>query len=160
MCCCVAGDDVYFLMGNDFTHSNAHTWFRNVDKLIHYVNQDGRVNAFYSTPFQYVAAKRSTPGISFALKTDDFFPYKDEPIAAGQAEGYWTGFYTSRPSLKAQIRRGWSLLQAARQLEVLAELQPSSRLLAASKGLKYTGDEARSATARFGCKVCSTRTES
>jgi len=24
--------------------------FKNLDKLIHYANQDGRLNAFYSTP--------------------------------------------------------------------------------------------------------------
>lgn len=31
-------------------------WFKNLDKLIHYANIDGRVNVFYSTPSAYVAA--------------------------------------------------------------------------------------------------------
>ena len=49
-----------------------------MDKLIHYVNLDGRVNAFYSTPEAYVDAKHSF-NASWPLKTDDFFPYSDCP---------------------------------------------------------------------------------
>ncbi len=30
--------------------ANANVNFKNMDKIIHYVNLDGRVNAFYSTP--------------------------------------------------------------------------------------------------------------
>ncbi|WIA37079.1 hypothetical protein OEZ86_014052 [Tetradesmus obliquus] len=96
---CVQGNDVYFFMGSDFTHSDAHMWFNNVDKMIHYVNKDGRVNAFYSTPSRYLAAKRATPGLALPLKTDDFFPYS----ANEQGSDYWTGYFTSRPTLKAQV---------------------------------------------------------
>lgn len=42
------------------------------DKLIHYLNLDGRVNAFYSTPSIYTDAKLSV-GKAYTLKTDDFF---------------------------------------------------------------------------------------
>ncbi|KAF8065729.1 alpha-mannosidase [Scenedesmus sp. PABB004] len=145
---CVQGNDVMFMMGSDFTHSDARAWFANVDKMIHYVNRDGRVNAFYSTPSRYVAAKRGA-GLKFALKTDDFFPY------SGNAQGtdFWTGYFTSRPTLKAQVRRGAALLQATRQVEVLAELQPSSRRLATSRGLAYDGGQARSETARLGAAL-------
>lgn len=58
--------------------------YKNMDKLIHYVNLDGRVNAFYSTPEAYVAAKHSF-NASWPLKTDDFFPYADCPSCM------WTG---------------------------------------------------------------------
>jgi hypothetical protein len=56
------------------------------------------VNTFYSAPSQYLAAKRSAAALSFPLKTDDFFPY------CGNTGGsdYWTGYFTSRPTLKAQ----------------------------------------------------------
>ncbi|KAJ1487752.1 hypothetical protein T484DRAFT_1785592 [Baffinella frigidus] len=37
-------------MGSDFQYENADMWFNNLDKIIHHVNADGRVNAFYSTP--------------------------------------------------------------------------------------------------------------
>ena len=45
-------------MGSDFNYEAAADWFTNIDKLIKHVNADGRVNAFYSSPDQYVAAKR------------------------------------------------------------------------------------------------------
>ncbi|KAF6264318.1 hypothetical protein COO60DRAFT_1634484 [Scenedesmus sp. NREL 46B-D3] len=44
------GNDVLFMMGSDFEYANAHAIFANLDKLIHHVNVDGRVNVFYSTP--------------------------------------------------------------------------------------------------------------
>ena len=67
-------------------------WFRfkNLDKLIHYVNKDGRVNAFYSTPEEYVKTKHSQ-GLKWPLKTDDFFPYADCETC------YWTGDQASSP---------------------------------------------------------------
>jgi hypothetical protein len=34
----LGGRDVIFLMGSDFTYAAAESWFRNLDKLIHYVN--------------------------------------------------------------------------------------------------------------------------
>ena len=33
--------------------------FKNMDKLIHHTNLDGRINVLYSTPSQYVAAKHA-----------------------------------------------------------------------------------------------------
>ncbi|WIA23312.1 hypothetical protein OEZ85_000079 [Tetradesmus obliquus] len=143
------GDDIYFLMGHDFTHSEARMWFSNIDKLIHYVNKDGRVNALYSTPARYTAAKLSTPGLQLALKTDDFFPYS----SSESGDEYWAGFYTSRPTLKTQIRRGWALLRATQQLEVLAQLQPGSSRLATTMGLQYNHPADASETARLGSKL-------
>ena len=58
--------------------------YKNLDKLIHWVNKDGRINAFYSTPADYVDAKNSYDE-AWPLKTDDFFPYADNPTS------YWTG---------------------------------------------------------------------
>ena len=40
--------------GSDFQYQNADPWFRNLDKIIHYVNQNasrgGPIKAMYSTP--------------------------------------------------------------------------------------------------------------
>lgn len=88
------GGDVMFTMGGDFNYQSPNFVFPNIDKLIHYLNLDGRVNAFYSTPATYADAKRAaglgnnngsaSGGGSVAVKTDDFFPYADGPNA------YWT----------------------------------------------------------------------
>lgn len=58
--------------------------YKNLDKLIHYANLDGRVNAFYSTPAAYTDAKNSYQE-PWPVKTDDFFPYADCMTC------YWTG---------------------------------------------------------------------
>jgi alpha-mannosidase len=52
-----ATQNIMFLMGSDFQYENADGWYKNLDKIIHHVNADGRVNAFYSTPVEYTAAK-------------------------------------------------------------------------------------------------------
>ncbi|XP_050221696.1 probable alpha-mannosidase At5g13980 [Mercurialis annua] len=103
---------VMWTMGTDFKYQYAHSWFKQMDKFIHYVNQDGRVNAFYSTPSIYTDAKHASKE-SWRLKTDDYFPYADDVNA------YWTGYFTSRPSLKGYVRAMSGYYVAARQLEFL-----------------------------------------
>ncbi|KAM7251764.1 hypothetical protein ACFE04_023647 [Oxalis oulophora] len=101
---------IMWTMGTDFKYQYAHTWFRQMDKLIHYVNLDGRVNAFYSTPSIYTDAKYAADE-QWPLKTEDFFPYAD------RANAFWTGYFTSRPALKRYVRMMSGYLLAARQLE-------------------------------------------
>ncbi|XP_022991108.1 probable alpha-mannosidase At5g13980 isoform X2 [Cucurbita maxima] len=101
---------IMWTMGTDFKYQYAHTWFRQLDKLIHYVNKDGRVNALYSTPSVYTSAKFATNS-SWPVKTDDFFPYAD------RVNAYWTGYFTSRPSIKYFVRMMSGYYLAARQLE-------------------------------------------
>ncbi|KAJ6680331.1 ALPHA-MANNOSIDASE [Salix purpurea] len=101
---------IMWTMGTDFKYQYAHSWFRQMDKLIHYVNMDGRVNALYSTPSIYTDAKHAT-NEHWPVKTEDFFPYAD------RANGYWTGYYTSRPALKRYVRMMSGYYLAARQLE-------------------------------------------
>ena len=100
--------------GSDFQYQNADHWYRNLDKLIHYVNQNGTVNAFYSTPTEYLKAKHdSEPNRVWEVRADDIFPLGDA------AHHYWSGYFTSRPGLKKQVRRSSAFLQAARQMEVV-----------------------------------------
>ncbi|KAF4397582.1 hypothetical protein G4B88_027322 [Cannabis sativa] len=101
---------IMWMMGTDFRYQYAISWFRQMDKFIHYVNQDGRVNALYSTPSVYTDAKHATDE-KWPLKTDDFFPYADHPNA------YWTGYFTSRPGLKGYVRALSGYYLTARQLE-------------------------------------------
>ena len=77
-------------------------------------HQDGRVNAFYSSPSRYLKALHDAK-LSWEVKKDDFFPY------AHCEHCYWTGYFTSRPSLKGYIRDSNNVLQACKQIEVLAE---------------------------------------
>ena len=54
--------------------------------------------------------------MKWPLKTGDFFPYHWFP------HQYWTGYFTSRPTLKAFIRRGGEFLRAAKSLAALVSL--------------------------------------
>uniref|UniRef100_A0A803LR41 Alpha-mannosidase n=1 Tax=Chenopodium quinoa TaxID=63459 RepID=A0A803LR41_CHEQI len=101
---------IMWTMGTDFKYQYAHTWFRQMDKLIHYVNLDGRVNALYSTASMYTDAKYAAQE-SWPTKTADFFPYAD------RINAYWTGYFTSRPTLKRYVREMSGYYMAARQLE-------------------------------------------
>ncbi|XP_074275155.1 putative alpha-mannosidase At5g13980 [Silene latifolia] len=101
---------IMWTMGTDFKYQYAHTWFRQMDKFIHYVNLDGRVNALYSTPSIYTDAKYAA-NEAWPIKTDDFFPYAD------RINAYWTGYFTSRPALKRYVREMSAYYVAARQLE-------------------------------------------
>ncbi|CAA7056988.1 unnamed protein product [Microthlaspi erraticum] len=106
------GKHVMWTMGDDFQYQFAESWFRQMDRLIHYVNKDGRVNALYSTPSLYVDAK-NVDNVTWPLKTLDFFPYADRENA------YWTGYFTSRPAVKRYVRALSGYYMAARQLEFL-----------------------------------------
>jgi len=114
-----------------------------------------KVNIFYSTPDYYTQMKnletqkflnhrtqtetKSAHGPthghdapSWSVKTDDFFPYAD------CANCYWTGYFTSRASLKRMERVASSFLLAARQIESVAKADNASG--DACYGYDYTAD--------------------
>lgn len=70
---------VHVVSSSDFQYENAAEWFKNLDKLIHYVNKDGRLNVFYSTPIEYTQARHDEK-LAFDVKRDDFFPYADGEV--------------------------------------------------------------------------------
>ncbi|KAK5865351.1 hypothetical protein PBY51_019631 [Eleginops maclovinus] len=113
---------IIMTMGSDFQYENANLWYKNLDKLIRYVNAQqangGKVNVLYSTPSCYLQELHRANS-TWALKTDDFFPYADA------AHDFWTGYFTSRPALKRYERVSNSNLQTCNQLEVLGG--PGSR---------------------------------
>ncbi|KAF7652581.1 hypothetical protein LDENG_00095180 [Lucifuga dentata] len=107
---------IIMTMGSDFQYENANLWYKNLDKLIRYVNahqaNGSKVNVLYSTPSCYLQELHRA-NLTWALKTDDFFPYADD------AHDFWTGYFTSRPALKRYERLSNSNLQTCNQLEVL-----------------------------------------
>ncbi|KAG5675727.1 hypothetical protein PVAND_005607 [Polypedilum vanderplanki] len=115
-------NNIILTMGGDFTYMDAHTYYKNLDKLIRYTNQrqaDGlKVNLFYSTPSCYLKSLYDA-GITWPTKTDDFFPYASDPHA------YWTGYFTSRPTIKRFERVGNHFLQVCKQLTATANVKES-----------------------------------
>ncbi|XP_036420170.1 lysosomal alpha-mannosidase isoform X2 [Colossoma macropomum] len=120
---------IIMTMGSDFQYENANPWYKNMDKLIHYVNarqaNGSQVNVLYSTPSCYLQ-ELNLANQTWPLKSDDFFPYADG------SHDFWTGYFTSRPALKRYERLSNSLLQTCNQLEVLGG--PKSRTGPFGKG--------------------------
>eukprot|EP01063_Lacrimia_lanifica_P011272 TRINITY_DN1808_c0_g1_i8.p1 TRINITY_DN1808_c0_g1~~TRINITY_DN1808_c0_g1_i8.p1 ORF type:complete len:1110 (+),score=493.11 TRINITY_DN1808_c0_g1_i8:91-3420(+) len=115
-------DHQIWACGGDFNYQNADHWYHNMDKLIHYANLNGTLNVFYSTPTEYVKAKKAAAkkaGTKFEVRVDDVFPL------ANDEHKYWTGYFTSRPGLKRQVRVASNFLNAARQMEVFGNVSKS-----------------------------------
>ena len=53
--------------GSDFEFQNADHWYRNLDKLVHYLNKNGTIHLLYSTPTKYVNAKHDETVPQFRL---------------------------------------------------------------------------------------------
>lgn len=80
-----------------------------------------KFNLVYSTPSCYLKALRDA-NETWPVKTDDFFPYASDPTAV------WTGYFTSRPTVKRYERMGNHFLQICKQLTSLAFLKGIDRL--------------------------------
>ncbi|KAF4040772.1 Glycosyl hydrolases family 38 C-terminal domain [Phytophthora infestans] len=122
------GNHVFIPMGCDFQYDNSLRWFKNMDKILHYVNQDGRVNVLYSNLSYYTDVKREE-GLTWSVKTDDFFPY------GSAQDDYWSGFFTSRPTLKRFARVANTLLQQVRQIDAVYQSHHSSPLVALQRAV-------------------------
>ena len=113
-------NEVLVPMGCDFEYENANEDFKNIEKLMAYMNprnESYRMQLFYSTPSQYLAAVRASTlqTLNYTVTNNDFFPYADAPYQ------YWTGYFTSRPALKGYIRTRSAFLHAAEQLHTVSK---------------------------------------
>ncbi|KAH8283706.1 hypothetical protein KR018_012605, partial [Drosophila ironensis] len=106
-------------MGGDFHYEDAEINYKNMDKLIKYVNErqlsGSRYNIIYSTPACYLNSVHQSVQ-SYPNKTQDFFPY------GSNTNSFWTGYFSSRPTQKRFERDGNHMLQVAKELSVFADL--------------------------------------
>jgi len=98
--------------------SGASKQFDNMDKIIKDINErETGVTVRYSSLSEYFAAVHSSAAqtsLRFPLWSRDFFPYADN------ADGHWTGFYSSRPMLKRSAKLLEARARWASNLFVLA----------------------------------------
>ncbi|XP_035231456.1 lysosomal alpha-mannosidase-like isoform X2 [Stegodyphus dumicola] len=115
-----ATNNIVMTMGMDFHFRDAGKWFRNLDYLMNYVNSlqavGMKVNVFYSTPTCYLFSLYES-NMTWPVQKANFFPY------ASKQHEYWTGYFTSRPALKFQIRKYNAFLQMCKQLVTLADVE-------------------------------------
>jgi len=111
-------NNIMITFGCDFQYMNADINFKNMDKLIKYINANPSydMKLFYSTPTTYIDYIHSE-NITFTVKTDDLFPYGSGP------HSYWTGYFTSRPALKGYVRTRSHLLHLS---ELMYSIVPST----------------------------------
>lgn len=110
--------------GDDFKFKNAAAQFSNMDRILAEIQKHPTrygITLRYSTLSDYFDAMHSSNPPTFPIYSGDFFPYADN------ADSYWTGFYSTRPYLKAVSRRVNALIRSADSLYALA--QASSSLL-------------------------------
>jgi alpha-mannosidase len=101
------------ILGDDFEWENAQIGYMQIDTLIDelkrkntapnnsYVGTQSHINSYtvkYSTPRKYVEAVKQELGANLKTFKGDFFPYIDE------LSHIWTGYFSSRPNFKRQIR--------------------------------------------------------
>jgi alpha-mannosidase len=102
-----AKHNVMLPFGDDFTFQNARQSFEHVETIIELCNKYNTLNLKFimSTPQTYVdALKKET--VMWPVKKDDFYPY------SVIRNNYWSGYYTSRPAFKKQVKVGSALLHA------------------------------------------------
>lgn len=106
-------NNVIITMGGDFNYVVASAWFKNLDKLVKYVNAklNSDVHVLYSTPACYLQALNKENVTWPSKMDDDFFPYGSDE------HSYWTGYYTSRPSFKYFAYQTNVALQMTKQLK-------------------------------------------
>ncbi|XP_057880979.1 epididymis-specific alpha-mannosidase [Melospiza georgiana] len=101
--------DVLWPWGCDKQFFNASVQYSNMDLLVDYINKHSAefgVTVQYATVSDYFQAVYSR-NLTWEIRdSQDFLPYSSEPFQA------WTGFYTSRSTLKGIARRASSLLYA------------------------------------------------
>ncbi|XP_077290663.1 lysosomal alpha-mannosidase-like [Arctopsyche grandis] len=115
-------NNIILTMGDDFYYQNALMWYKNMDKLIKYVNErHNEVKLIYSTPSCYIKSLHDS-NTTWPTKQDDFFPYGSD------SHSFWTGYFTSRPTLKYYERRGNNMLQACKQLQSMTNPSDESGL--------------------------------
>ncbi|KAL0228322.1 hypothetical protein RCL1_004465 [Eukaryota sp. TZLM3-RCL] len=108
------GNDVMILVGDDFRFKNATYQYHNWDQLINFVNQNSsKVFLKWSCPQNYYKSIINQ-NLNLKIFNGNFHPYSDLPNC------YWTGFFSTRPFLKFQIRQLENFNIVAKYLKILS----------------------------------------
>jgi hypothetical protein len=106
-------NNVLIPWGCDYAYQNAALMYNSTDWIIDVINAhpEWGVHVSYATPSEYLAAVNASaaadPAVRFPVKpaAESFMPYSD-----------WSGYFTSRPTLKGLNTEAHSALRAAEAL--------------------------------------------
>lgn len=110
-------------MGDYFAYHNAGQSFKQMEDLLQFITENYKNNSNikyrFSTPSEYIKAVRDEK-LPYDVYTEDLFP-----IAKATNE-IWTGYFTSKPAFKKQIKDSSSLMHAHSKLFAQKVLQRDS----------------------------------
>jgi alpha-mannosidase II len=112
--------------GDDFKYMNAENQFSSIDEYIAMFDKDPEkfgIRLIYSTPQTYFEAL-ARENLKWPTYDGDFFPYADNK------DSYWTGYFSTRPTMKRFSRQNEF---ARRTAEIMHAMLPSSE----AQGAEY-----------------------
>ena len=83
--------------------ADANHNYKELDKLIKYVNANGSIEMLYSTPATYIAAKYAE-NVSYPLRLDDAMPY-----GTGNHD-YWSADIAPCTTKRKLVQTVWPLV--------------------------------------------------
>jgi hypothetical protein len=106
-------ETMFLPLGDDFTHSDAVTTFDYTDYYLSMWKSNPlryeNTSIDYITPSEYFKKLTMEPKI-WSKTYGDFFPYADQGVA------YWTGYYTTRPHFKREVKIFGQVFRAFKQI--------------------------------------------
>ena len=105
------GSHILVPMGCDFAYQNAREEFAALQEMVDYINthNTANINLIFSTPSDYVKAVEKEK-IAWPVRYEDAMPY------AEGTDDFWTGYFTSRPGAKKQVRDTSAMMNAQEKL--------------------------------------------
>ena len=76
-----ATNHIMFTMGSDFQYKNAREWYKNLDKLLHYVNEQGVSSVFYNS---FSGSPFLIPDYPHSHSRLSSFSFPDYPLSHSQ----------------------------------------------------------------------------
>jgi hypothetical protein len=115
-----ATGNLLFPMGCDFSWKPNEAIWRKLDPVLHVLQDQSkynrRYNVQYATVADYMKVVNQSPDENdknFITTKDEFLPYNDGDQA------WWTGYYSSYPTLKREARKAETLLHSCNQIYTL-----------------------------------------
>jgi hypothetical protein len=96
------------LLGCDFSWTQADHEYKNIERMVRYMNSNtdryANISMYFVTPSEYFS-HLNRANVTFPIKIDDYLPYAEDE------KSYFVGFYTSRPWEKLLVKELGRLYQ-------------------------------------------------
>jgi alpha-mannosidase len=124
-------ENMMFTFGDDFAYGNAFANYEQIRKVIkgcNWLGKEYNISCQVSTPKDYVASLKQE-NATYPIKYDDFMNYyeREKDKANRTQYNFWSGFYTSRPGMKAHVKSASALYHAQSKIVAKKMLDESAK---------------------------------